>query len=156
MTMFTQIEALLGQFGLSSITMSSIGDELVVTVRPSGGEVANAIKQPLVLTATAVELDEGFGAALDQWAGIRTNIKDQLDAQAAEMEEAKKAAASKPKVAAAPKSAPKAATTLEALASGDDDEGCGDDEDGCGCPVSPAPTASATAPAVGGDLSDLL
>lgn len=89
MTMFTQIAALLGQFGLSSITMSSIGEELVVTVRPSGGEVANAIKQPLVLTAMAVELDEGFGAALDQWAGIRTNIKNQLDAQAAEMEEAK-------------------------------------------------------------------
>ncbi|AXF12774.1 hypothetical protein CUJ91_32915 (plasmid) [Paraburkholderia graminis] len=87
--MFQQLEALVRSAGKVVLTLQAAGDQLAVFVVPQGA-TDPALRQPLVLTATAAELDEGFAAALLTYTGSHKSLEEQVAATTAILEEAKK------------------------------------------------------------------
>jgi PRTRC genetic system protein E len=87
--MFQQLEALVRSSGKVVMTLQAAGDQLAVFVVPQGAKDP-ALRQPLVLTATATELDEGFANALLTYAGSHKSLEEQVAITAAILDEAKK------------------------------------------------------------------
>ena len=87
--MFQQLETLVRSTGKVVMTLQAAGDQLAVFVVPQGA-ADPALRQPLVLTATAVDLDEGFAAALLTYTGSHKSLEEQVAATTAILEEAKK------------------------------------------------------------------
>ncbi|WP_176060292.1 PRTRC system protein E [Paraburkholderia sp. BCC1876] len=87
--MFQQLEALVRSSGKVVMTLQASGDQLAVFVVPQGA-TDPALRQPLVLTATATELDEGFANALLTYAGSHRSLEEQVAVTAAILDEATK------------------------------------------------------------------
>ena len=87
--MFQQLEALVRSSGKVVMTLQASGDQLAVFVVPQGA-TDPALRQPLVLTATAAELDEGFASALLTYTGLHKSLEEQVAVTAAILDEAKK------------------------------------------------------------------
>src|ERR1700750_3093414 len=87
--MFQQLEALVRSSGKLVMTLQASGDQLAVFVVPQGA-TDPSLRQPLVLTATAAELDEGFANALLTYAGSHKSLEEQVAVTAAILDEAKK------------------------------------------------------------------
>jgi len=87
--MFQQLEALVRSSGKVVMTLQASGDQLAVFVVPHGA-TDPALRQPLVLTATAAELDEGFANALLTYTGSHKSLEEQVAVTAAILDEAKK------------------------------------------------------------------
>jgi len=87
--MFQQLEALVRSSGKVVMTLQASGDQLAVFVVPQGA-TDPALRQPLVLTATAAELDEGFANALLTYTGLHKSLEEQVAVTAAILDEAKK------------------------------------------------------------------
>jgi PRTRC genetic system protein E len=93
--MFTAMKPLLDQCVFVSITLVAGSDgTLSVTVTPKAKEGQDVrLSQPLALTATFEELDEGFTQAVLDHAGIRKTVAEQLEATKTILEAVKQDAA---------------------------------------------------------------
>ncbi|WP_298434873.1 PRTRC system protein E [Ottowia sp.] len=161
MTLFEELYALALT---ATLTMTVSADEksgrltLNVIPKPRKDVSEPTLTQPLSLTATPQEFDEGFIAALTGYREVRQSLTEQAEATKEVIEAAKTASVKKAseavskasKTAAGAGAAAKAATTLVAPAqmppSEDDDEGA---------ETSAAGATSAAPAATGGNSYDL-
>jgi PRTRC genetic system protein C len=89
-SMFVSIEPLLRTCTKLTLSLQTKGDDVVVFVRPEGSVNDAAMLQPLVLTASAAELDAGFADALAGYTGMRASLAEQVAATTAILEAAQK------------------------------------------------------------------
>ncbi|MCP3712288.1 PRTRC system protein E [Paraburkholderia sp. CNPSo 3274] len=94
--MFQELEAFVRETGKVTLTMKMAGDLMAVVVMPCGDSKEVALRQPLVLTASPADLDEGFVEALQSFHGVHRSLAEQVSAtneilQAAEKSQAGKA-----------------------------------------------------------------
>jgi PRTRC genetic system protein E len=75
--------------------MKMKGDAMVVVVMPEGEAKDTALRQPLVMTATAAELDAGFAEHLATYTGAHASLAEQVAATTAILGEAQKAQVTK-------------------------------------------------------------
>lgn len=143
--MFQALEPLLRSAEKLVLSLTMDGDNVVVFLTPAGGKDA-VLRQPLILKATAAELDEGFAAAIGSFTAAHQSLGEQVAATNAILEAQQQTQATK-----AQKVLAKASTPTAAGAGADD----ADDEDGAAAvPPDDAP-AAAEKPA-GTDLSSLI
>jgi PRTRC genetic system protein E len=146
--MFTSIASMLTQKDLKGITLTiaqGSGDNLIVIVTPNAKDAKDGVAaacQPLQLTGTAAELEEGFVEAVTSFSSERQSLLEQVEdtnlvLQAAKKESADKAKNAVKKGGASARLPAPAATTTP---SGDDDDDDGEDGN------STAPPATAAAP----------
>jgi PRTRC genetic system protein E len=157
--MFQQLEELVRASGKLQLTLKMDNDRMAVVVVPQGEGKEAALRQPLVLTATAAELDEGFAAAVLAYSSVHTSLAEQVAATTAILQEAEKNLASKAQksLARGGKSTP--ATSGPANGeSADEDEDDNDHDDkstsGSAAPASTAPADAGNS--TGTDLFSLL
>ncbi|TFE36946.1 PRTRC system protein E [Paraburkholderia dipogonis] len=93
--MFVELEALLKSCGGLKLAMKMKGDAMVVVVMPEGEAKDTALRQPLVMTATAAELDAGFAEHLATYTGAHASLAEQVAATTAILGEAQKAQVTK-------------------------------------------------------------
>ncbi|TCG00977.1 hypothetical protein BZM26_09415 [Paraburkholderia strydomiana] len=93
--MFVELEALLKSCGGLKLAMKMKGDAMVVVVMPEGDAKDTALRQPLVMTATAAELDAGFAEHLATYTGAHASLAEQVAATTAILGEAQKAQVTK-------------------------------------------------------------
>ncbi|RKT10618.1 PRTRC genetic system protein E [Paraburkholderia sp. RAU2J] len=153
--MFQQLEALVRSTGKVVMTLQAAGDQLAVFVVPQGA-TDPALRQPLVLTATSAELDEGFAAALVTYTGSHKSLEEQVAATTAILEEAKKSQAGKAQKAL--QGGSKKALPAPASKSTADNEESDEDEDAQASDSAPAVVSSepASGEPKGTDLLSLL
>lgn len=142
------------------LDLSANGEELTVVVQPMGCSSSDAmLRVPLVITATAAELDAEFASALTDYTAARQSLAQQVEATNAAIQAATKEAAGKQaKASKAPASAPMSQPVSEIepdeLPVGDEAAHPAEAQAlsaGCG------PTPTASAPAQGGlNLANLL
>lgn len=116
--LITSLLPLLSRYSLGFDLVSGPDGTVTLTVIPRKAEGANHNPEggeirPISITATAAEIDAELAkaedGALGQLITTRKALGDQIEEQRKAAEEAKAAAASKPKPAAAPKAPAKAA-----------------------------------------------
>ncbi|HDR9086010.1 hypothetical protein VI03_08640 [Burkholderia vietnamiensis] len=149
--MFQALEPLIRSAEKLVLTLTMDGDRIAVVVIPSGGKDA-ALRQPLILKATAAELDEGFVAAIASFSVAHQSLGEQVQATNAILQAQQQTQVKKAQTALSKSSTPAAAQAATA-----DDA---DDEDGEGAAATSAasmasPGAAEQKPA-GTDLSSLL
>jgi PRTRC genetic system protein E len=150
--MFVSLEPLLRSCTKLTLSLQMKGDDVVVFVKPEGSAKDAAILQPLVLTASAAELDAGFADALVGYTGVRASLVDQVAATTAILEAAQKTQVSKATKAL---SGGKAKSAVADASSDDDDQ---DDTAGGEQSTASTPATSTVAPAAeksGTDLTSL-
>lgn len=146
--MFQALEPLLRSAEKLVLSLTMDGDNIVVFLTPAGGKDA-VLRQPLILKATAAELDEGFAAAIGSFTAAHQSLGEQVAATNAILEAQQQTQATKAQKVLAKASMPTAA------GAGADDADDADDEDGAAAvPPDDAP-AAAEKPA-GTDLSSLI
>lgn len=143
--MFQALEPLLRAAEKLVLSLTMDGDNVVVFLTPAGGKDA-MLRQPLILNATAAELDEGFVAAIGSFTAAHRSLGEQVAATNAILEVQQQTQATKAQKALAKASTPPAA-------GGDVDDA--DDEDGAGAAPPDVVPSAAEKPA-GTDLSSLL
>lgn len=149
--MFQQLEALVRETGKVTLMMKITGDQMSVVVVPCADAKEAALRQPLVLTATPAELDEGFVQALRSFEGAHRSLAEQVSATTEILQAAEKSQAGKAQKALSKGSKP----ALPAPATNGDDSEDEDDHDDSSHAVSAA--AEPVAPADGkSDLFALL
>ena len=150
--LFSKLQSLLSP-GASLKFEITMNDDatLSVIVCPKGN--TGALSQPLVITATADELDTGFVAVLEQYQKARLSLQEQLEATTAVLSAAQKSEEKKAVKALTSKPAPAVKEKITAKSSDNDD----DDDDLENHDESSASTStSGTAPsAPAGDLANL-
>jgi PRTRC genetic system protein E len=92
---------------------------MVVVVMPEGEAKDTALRQPLVMTATAAELDAGFAEHLATYTGAHASLAEQVAATTAILGEAQKAQVTKATKALSGKAG--RSTPAAAKASSDED-----------------------------------
>ena len=152
--MFQALEPLLRSAEKLVLSLTMDGDNVVVFLTPAGGKDA-VLRQPLILKATAAELDEGFAAAIGSFTAAHQSLGEQVQATNAILEAQQQTQVKKAQKALSKSSAPAVAQAATA----DDADGA-DDEDGEGAAATsaastPSPAAAEQKPA-GTDLSSLL
>lgn len=153
--MFQQLEALVRSSGKVVMTLQASGDQLAVFVVPQGA-TDPALRQPLVLTASATELDEGFVNALLTYAGSHKSLEEQVAVTAAILDEAKKSQVGKAQKALQGGSK-KALPAPASNSSEDEDESEAEDDPQASDSVpAPATAAPAASEPKGTDLLSLL
>ncbi|MFM0386915.1 PRTRC system protein E [Paraburkholderia dipogonis] len=149
--MFQAIEALVRTTGKLVLSLSMDGDRMVVFLTPQADSKEAVLRQPLILTATAAELDEGFLAAVQSYSSAHKSLDEQVAATTAILQQAEKSQAGKAQTALSKKATP----ALPAPTSDDDN----DEESDSAATSKPGGEASmphaADKPA-GTDLSQLL
>jgi PRTRC genetic system protein E len=88
--MFVALEPLLKSCGTLKLTLKMKGDEVVVFVMPEGEAKDATLRQPLVMTASAAELDAGFVDLLATYTGAHASLAEQVAATTAILGEAQK------------------------------------------------------------------
>jgi PRTRC genetic system protein E len=81
--MLVALEPLLKSCGNLKLSLQMKGDSIVVAVMPTGTAKDPSLLQPLVLTASAVELDAGFVEVLQSYAGAHVSLAEQVAATTA-------------------------------------------------------------------------
>jgi PRTRC genetic system protein E len=117
--MFQAIEALARSAGKLVLSLKMDGDKMVVFLTPQGGKDA-VLRQPLILTATPAELDEGFIAAVQSYSSAHKSLDEQVAATTAILEAAQKTQVGKAQKVLAKGSKP--APSPDSTGSNDDDE----------------------------------
>ncbi|MCC8397286.1 PRTRC system protein E [Paraburkholderia sp. MMS20-SJTR3] len=133
--MFVELEALLKSCGGLKLALKMKGDAMAVVVMPEGEAKDTALRQPLVMTATAAELDAGFAEHLATYTGAHVSLAEQVAATTAILGEAQKAQVTKATKALSGK----AGRSTQAAATGAPDGDAGDDDSESS--VSDAPAA---------------
>lgn len=116
--MFQSIEALVRTTSKLVLSLSMDGDRMVVVLMPKGDSKEAVLRQPLILTATAAELDEGFVASVQSYTSAHKSLDEQVAVTTAILQEAEKSQAGKAQKALSKKSPP----ALPAPASDNDDD----------------------------------
>lgn len=143
--MFVELEQVVASCKKVTLTLLMKDGEMTVAVMPQSDAKEAALKQPLVLTGTPVELDVEFAGAIARFQGGRLSLTEQVEATAAILAEAEKSQAGKAtKALSKGKTAPKPAAT--SAASGDESDDKMDDDDS-GSVTSASSAASGSAPA---------
>jgi PRTRC genetic system protein E len=122
--MFVELEPLLKSCGKLKLSIKAKGDAMVVFVMPEGEANDTALRQPLVMTATAAELDAGFAEHLATYTGAHASLAEQVAATTAILGEAQKAQVTKATKALSGK----AGRSLPAAAKASPDEDAEDDD----------------------------
>ncbi|MGF6768537.1 PRTRC genetic system protein E [Paraburkholderia sp. GAS199] len=152
--MFQQLEPLVRATGKVTLTLKVVGDQMAVVVMPGNDSKEAALAQPLILTATPTELDEGFIDSLGRFEGARRSLAEQVSVTTEILQ-----AAEKSQVGKAQKALTKGSKPAPASANGSDDNEEEAMEDGSAS-SEPAADASASVPAAGSagqtDLLSLL
>ncbi|MEZ0606270.1 PRTRC system protein E [Paraburkholderia sp. IW21] len=150
--MFQQLDALVRASGKLQMVLKTDGDKLAVVVIPQGDSKEVALRQPLVLTGTPAELDEGFAAAIGAYSAVHASLSEQVAATTAILQEAEKSHASKAQksLAKGGKAVPRAATDADSEEEDDDQAGASSD---ASTPSSQVPVAEEPA---GTDLFSLI
>ena len=123
--MFQQLQALVRETGKVTLTLKMAGDQMSVVVVPCADSKEAALRQPLVLTATPAELDEGFVQALRSFEGAHRSLAEQVSATTEILQAAEKSQAGKAQKALSKGSKP----ALPAPATNGDDSEDEDDRD---------------------------
>jgi len=148
--MFQALEPLIRSAGKLTLSLAMDGDNVVVFLTPQGGTDAT-LRQPLILKATAAELDEGFAAAVTSYSTAHKSLEEQVAATNAILDEQKASQVTKAQKALTKGS--KVPTAGAASGAQDEDD---DNDDGTQ-PTPPAPQASvAESKPAGTDLASLL
>lgn len=162
--MFAALEPLLKSCGTLKLTLKMKGDEMVVFVMPEGEAKDATLRQPLVMTASAAELDAGFVDHLTTYSGAHASLAEQVAATTAILGEAQKTQVTKATKALAGKGSRAALPApgnppANASDPDDDDSSESSDSDSESSARLAVETASAPAPAVpaasGTDLTSL-
>lgn len=159
--MFVEIEPLLKSCGALKLVIKMKGDAMVVFVMPEGEAKDTALRQPLVMTATAAELDAGFAEHVATYTGAHASLAEQVAATTAILGEAQKAQVTKATKALSGKggrSSPASANASPGADESDDDSDTdsSDAEAGTAEDVSTAAASAPAAPAANGtDLASL-
>ncbi|KVS70129.1 PRTRC system protein E [Burkholderia cepacia] len=143
--MFQALEPLIRSAEKLVLSLTMDGDRITVFLTPAGGKDA-MLRQPLILKATAAELDEGFAAAIGSFTAAHQSLGEQVAATNAILEAQQQTQATK-----AQKALSKASTPTAADAGAVD----ADDEDGAVAAAPDVAPAAAEKPA-GTDLSSLI
>ncbi|MFL9989382.1 PRTRC system protein E [Paraburkholderia sediminicola] len=149
--MFQAIEALVRTTGKLVLSLSMDGDRMVVFLTPQADSKEAVLRQPLILTATAAELDEGFLAAVQSYSSAHKSLDEQVAATTAILQQAEKSQAGKAQKALSKKTTP----ALPAPAS-DDDSDEESDSAAASKPGGEALTPQAADKPAGTDLAQLL
>lgn len=88
--MFLELEPLLKSCSTLKLTLKMKGDEMVVFVMPEGESKDATLRQPLVMTASAADLDAGFAEHLATYTGAHASLAEQVAATTAILGEAQK------------------------------------------------------------------
>ncbi|MEX3935726.1 PRTRC system protein E [Paraburkholderia phymatum] len=153
--MFQQLEALVRAAGKVVMTLQASGDQLSVFVVPQGASNPT-LRQPLMLTATAAELDEGFANALLTYTGSHKSLEEQVAVTTAILDEAKKAQVGKAQQTLRGGSKKALSAPASNSTAGDDEDADDDDAQASdSTPTESAPAAASTEPK-GTDLLSLL
>jgi PRTRC genetic system protein E len=156
--MFVALEPLLKSCGTLKLTIKVKGDEMVVFVMPEGEAKDATLRQPLVMTASAADLDAGFVEHLATYTGAHASLAEQVAATTAILGEAQKTQVTKATKALAGKGG-RPALPAPGESSANADEPDDEDDSGSSDSESAAATASAPAPAApassGTDLTSL-
>jgi PRTRC genetic system protein E len=123
--MFQQLEAFVRETGKVTLTMKMAGDQMSVVVVPCGDSKEATLRQPLVLTATPAELDEGFAQALQTFESAHRSLAEQVSATTEILQAAEKSQAGKAQKALSKGSKP----ALPAPVSSDDSDSDSDSDD---------------------------
>lgn len=147
--MFANLMPLLKSVDSVKLTLKVTNGLISVVVIPqpkSNGD--SALSQPLTLTGTAAELDEGFAEALSSFQSSRLSLEEQTAATAAILKEATKKSSEK---------AVKALTPTAAGKSGvDTSEGTDEDEDNAESSSQPQSNDNVAAAPGATDLASLI
>ncbi|MGF6472664.1 PRTRC system protein E [Paraburkholderia youngii] len=156
--MFQQLEALVRSSGKLQLTLKMDNDRMAVVVVPQGEGKDAALRQPLVLTGTAAELDEGFAAAIGSYSTAHASLSEQVAATTAILQEAEKNQASKAQksLAKGGKTAPAKAGQSNASGEGDEDDEADNDDDEQSASASAAPASATPVDAGKSSGTDLL
>ncbi|ADG20987.1 PRTRC system protein E [Paraburkholderia atlantica] len=158
--MFQQLEALVRASGKLQLTLKMDNDRIAVVVVPQGEGKDAALRQPLVLTGTAAELDEGFAAAIGSYSTAHASLSEQVAATTAILQEAEKSQATKAQksLAKGGKTAPAKAGPSSANSEGEgaEDDENDDDDDGQSASASAAPGSATPVDAGKSSGTDLL
>jgi PRTRC genetic system protein E len=154
--MFQAIEALVRSAGKLALTLKMDGDKLVVVLMPQGDSKEAVLRQPLILTATPAELDEGFVAAVESYSSAHSSLVEQVAATTAILQAAEKTQVTKAQTSLAKggKGSGKSEATATAGEEAEDD----DEESGASQDTAPASSQSAaeTQKPAGTDLFALI
>ncbi|MBN3754274.1 PRTRC system protein E [Paraburkholderia sp. Tr-20389] len=159
--MFVELQPLLKACSTLKLSIKMKGDQMVVFVMPEGETKETALRQPLVMTASAEELDAGFAEHLAAYSGAHASLAEQVAATTAILGEAQKAQVTKATKALAGKGARASAPGKSSAGSGDvdgddDGESSSDEPEGSNDEVAGGAPAPSAAPAENGtDLSTL-
>jgi len=148
--MFQALEPLIRSAGKLTLSLAMDGDNVVVFLTPQGGKDAT-LRQPLILNATAAELDEGFAAAVTSYSTAHKSLEEQVAATNAILDEQKATQVTKAQKALIKGS--KVPTAGAASGAQDEDD---DNDDGTQpTPSAPQACVAESKPA-GTDLASLL
>jgi PRTRC genetic system protein E len=120
--MFQTLEPLLRSAEKLVLSLTMDGENIVVFLTPAGGKDA-MLRQPLILRATAVELDEGFAAAISSFTAAHQSLGDQVAATNAILEAQQQLQATKAQKALSKASKPEAANAAVDEDANADEEG---------------------------------
>jgi len=152
--MFVSIEPLLRSCTKLTLSLRMKGTDVVVFVKPEGSVNDAAMLQPLVLTASAAELDAGFADALAGYTGVRASLADQIAATTAILEAAQKTQVTKATKALSNGKA-RTADFAAVVSSDDDDQDANAEGEQSTASTTPLPSASPAAEKSGTDLTSL-
>lgn len=154
--MFVSIEPLLRTCTKLTLSLQMKGDEMVVFVKPEGSVKDAAMLQPLVLTASAAELEAGFAEAIAGYTGVRASLADQVAATTAILEAAQKTQVTKAtKALTTGTGKSKTAKSASESSNEDEDEADGEAGESEGQNTAPTDAAETPAPAAGNNGTDL-
>ena len=146
--MFQSLKSLLAGGNLTLSLTGNADDTITVLVVPKG---EGALAQPLVLTATAAELDNQFADCISSYASSRKSLAEQMEATAAVIAAAKQESATKA-VKAITKSATASTVKDKSAVTNSDPEGEENDDSEIGDIAPVTETASAAPPIHTGNL----
>ena len=150
--LFSTLQSLLSPGASLKLDVTMNDDAtLSIIVCPKGN--TGALSQPLVLTATAEEMDAGFIDVLQQYQKARQSLQEQVEATTAVLDAAKKSEEKKAVKALTSKPSPAVKEKVTPKSSDNDDDGDGLDDHG---DEAENASTSGTAPSVpSGNLSNL-
>jgi PRTRC genetic system protein E len=126
--MFQQLEAFVRETGKVALTMKMAGDQMAVVVMPCSDSKEAALRQPLVLTGSPAELDEGFVAALQSFHGVHRSLAEQVSATTEILQAAEKSQAGRAQKALSKGSKPALPAPASQTEGNDEDEPTGDND----------------------------
>ncbi|MCX5545497.1 PRTRC system protein E [Paraburkholderia sp. CNPSo 3076] len=153
--MFHELEAFVRETGKVTLTMKMAGDLMAVVVMPCGDSKEATLRQPLVLTASPAELDEGFVAALQSFHGVHRSLAEQVSATNEILQAAEKSQAGKAQKALSKGSKPALPAPASQPDGNDEDEDESPDAENATAAQSPTVDATSASAAPADGKSDL-